>query len=189
MSDSSPVGTPGIMPVAGLLASMENTMGGLPSSAAAAGLQGTQLLYDEDLFLGPTPINSEREGGLSTLGLMGDTKGVYLVLLSPENVRNYCLGRIGRGRVCLLKTGMCDVAKYEKHKLEIEEAMAHIMAPTTKQTKLAAYEAPALVVTTLTDKQFGELTQEQHPVNDWNRIILAMKARRFENEPQYEEIK
>jgi hypothetical protein len=95
MSESSPVGTPGIMSVAGLLASMENIMGGVPSPAAAvaAGLQGTQLLYDEDLFSGPAPMKSEREGGLGTLELLGGgTKGVSLVLLSPENVRNYCLG-------------------------------------------------------------------------------------------------
>jgi hypothetical protein len=93
------------------------------------------------------------------------------VLLSQENVRNYCLGRIGRDRVCLLKAEMCDVVKDEIHKLEIEEAMVHIMAPTTKQTKFAAYEALALAVATLTYTQSGELTQEQHPVNDWNRII------------------
>jgi hypothetical protein len=57
MYDSSLVGTLGIMSVAGLLASMENTMGGVPSSVAAvaAGLQGTQLSYDEDLFSGHTP--------------------------------------------------------------------------------------------------------------------------------------
>jgi hypothetical protein len=56
------------MSVAGLLASMENTMGGVPSpaAAAAAGLQGTQLLYDEDLFLGPTPMQSERKDVLGT---------------------------------------------------------------------------------------------------------------------------
>jgi hypothetical protein len=63
------------------------------------------------------------------------------------------------------------------------------MAPATKQTKFAAYEAPALVVANLTEKQFGELTQEQHPVNDWNRIIWDIKAGRFENELEYEEIK
>jgi hypothetical protein len=38
---------------------------------------------------------------------------------------------------------MCDVAKHEKYKLEIEEAMVHMMAPTTKHTKFAAYEDPA----------------------------------------------
>jgi hypothetical protein len=84
---------------------------------------------------------------------------------------------------------MCDVAKHEKHKLEIEEAMVHIMAPTTKQTKFDAYEHPALAVATLTDKQFRELTQGQHPMNNWNRIILATKDGRFENELEYEEIK
>jgi hypothetical protein len=73
MSESSQVGIPGIMSVAGLIASMENIMGGVPSPAvaAAAGLQGTQLLYDEDLFSGPTPLKSEREGGLGTLRLRG----------------------------------------------------------------------------------------------------------------------
>jgi hypothetical protein len=44
-------------------------------------------------------------------------KEVSLVLLSPDNVINYCLGRIGRYRVCLLQAGMCDVVKHEKHKL------------------------------------------------------------------------
>jgi hypothetical protein len=104
------------------------------------------------------------------------------VLLSPENVRGYCFGQIGRDIVCLLQAGLCDVAKHEKQKLEILEAMVHIMAPTTKQTKFAAYEAPALAVTNLSEKQYAELTQEQHPVNDWNRIILAIKAGQFENE-------
>jgi hypothetical protein len=76
-------------------------MGGVPSPAAAAatGLQGMQVLYDEYLFSGPTYIKSEREGGLGMLGLPGGggvpragrTKGVSLVLLFPENVRNYCL--------------------------------------------------------------------------------------------------
>jgi hypothetical protein len=64
--------------------------------------------------------------------------------------------------------------------------MLHSMAPKTKQTKFASYEAPVLVIATRTEKQFGELTQEQHPVNDWNRIILAIKAGRFENESEYE---
>jgi hypothetical protein len=111
------------------------------------------------------------------------------VLLSPENVRGYCLGQIRRDRVCLLQAGLCDVAKHEKQKLEIREAMVHIMAPTTKQTKFAAYEAPALAVANLSEKQHAELTQEQHPVNDWNIIILAINAGQFENEFEYEEVK
>jgi hypothetical protein len=56
------------------------------------------------------------------------------VLLFPENVRNYCLGQIGCDRVCLLQAGMCNMAKHEKEKIEIREAMVHIMAPATKQT-------------------------------------------------------
>jgi hypothetical protein len=40
-------------------------MGGVPSpataAAAAAGLQGTHLLYDEDLFSGPTPCRVREE--------------------------------------------------------------------------------------------------------------------------------
>jgi hypothetical protein len=61
-------------------------------AAAAAGLQGTHMLYDEDLLSGPTPVKTEREGGLGTLGFPGGgAKGVSLVLLSPDNVRNYYL--------------------------------------------------------------------------------------------------
>jgi hypothetical protein len=30
------------------------------------------------------------------------------------------LGRIGRDRVCLMRAGMCDVVKHEKHISEIE---------------------------------------------------------------------
>jgi hypothetical protein len=52
------------------------------------------------------------------------------------------------------------------------DSMVHIMAPATTHTKL----------------QYSELTQEHHPVNDWNRIILAIKAGRFDNEVEYEEI-
>jgi hypothetical protein len=37
-----------------------------------------------------------------------------------------------------------DVAKHDKHKLVVPEAMVHNMAPTTKQNKFAAYEAPIL---------------------------------------------
>jgi hypothetical protein len=46
-----------------------------------------------------------------------------------------------------------------------------------------------LVVASLTEAQYEELTQEQHPVTDWNRIILAIKAGRFDTEKEYEEIK
>jgi hypothetical protein len=79
MYDSSLAGTPSIMSVAGLLASMEN-MGGVPSSvtAVAAGLQGTQLFYDEDLFSGHTPMKNEKQVGLGTLGLSGGYQGSFI---------------------------------------------------------------------------------------------------------------
>jgi hypothetical protein len=54
------------------------------------------------------------------------------VLLSLDNVQNYCLGQIGCDRVCLLQAGMYDVVKHDKQKLEIQESMVHIMAPAKK---------------------------------------------------------
>jgi hypothetical protein len=114
---------------------------------------------------------------------------VPFVLLSPGNGQGFCLGRIGRDRLSLLQAGMCDVAKHDKNKLVVLKAMVHIMAPATKQTKFAAYEAPALAVASLTPAQYEDLTQEQHPVTDWNRIMLAIKAGKFDTEKEYEEIK
>jgi hypothetical protein len=75
---------------------------------------------------------------------------VALVLLSPGNGQGFCLGRIGRDRLCLLQAGMCDVAKHDKNKLVVPKAMVHIMAPATKQTKFAASEAPSLAIPSLT---------------------------------------
>jgi hypothetical protein len=61
---------------------------------------------------------------------------------------------------------MCNVVKHDKNKLVVPEAMVHIIAPSTKQTKFAAYEAPSLAVTRLTAAQYEDLTQEQHHVTD-----------------------
>jgi hypothetical protein len=69
---------------------------------------------------------------------------VPLVLLSPGNAQDYCPGRIGRDRVCLLQRGLCDVVKHERQKVEVKEPMIHIMTPATEQTKFASYETPAL---------------------------------------------
>jgi hypothetical protein len=77
----------------------------------------------------------------------------------------------------------------EKHKLEIQEAMVRIIASATKQMNSEAYEAPALAVAKLMEMQYVELTEEQHPANDWNRIILAIKAGQFNNDLDYEEIR
>jgi hypothetical protein len=97
------------------------------------------------------------------------------VLLSPGNAQDYCIGCIGRDRVCLLQRGLFDVAKHEQHKVEVKEPMTHIMTPATKQTKFAAYEAPALALDLLTDLQCADLIREQHPVSEWNHILLAIK--------------
>jgi hypothetical protein len=191
MSATPPVGTPCTISVTKLIASMQREMTNAPTPAAAADLQGTHLLYYEEQISGPPPaVKVEREGGLGTFGFLGGggTNGVPLVLLSPGNGQGFCLGRIGRARLCLLQAGMCDVAKQDKNKLVVPEAMVHIMAPSTKQTKFAAYEAPDLSVATLTLAQYEYLTQKQHLVTDWNRIILAIKAGRFDTEKEFEEI-
>jgi hypothetical protein len=107
---------------------------------------------------------------------------VPLVLLSPGNAQDYCLGRIGRDRICWLQRGLCDVAKHEQQKVEVNEPIIHIMTPATKQTKFAAYETPALAVDLLTNLQYADLIREQHPVAEWNRILLAIKEENFENE-------
>jgi hypothetical protein len=46
-----------------------------------------------------------------------------------------------------------------------------------------------LSVASFTVAQYEDLTLEQHPVTDWNRIMLAIKAGRFDTEKEYEEIK
>jgi hypothetical protein len=37
-----------------------------------------------------------------------------LVLLSPENTQDYFMGWIDRDKVCMLQTGVCNVAKHER---------------------------------------------------------------------------
>jgi hypothetical protein len=114
---------------------------------------------------------------------------VPLVLLSPGNAQDYCLCRIVRDRVCLLQRGLCDVAKHELQKVEVKEPMILIMTPATKQTKFAAYETPALPVDLITDLQYADLIREQHPVAEWNQILLAIKEGNFENESDFNKIK
>jgi hypothetical protein len=81
------------------------------------------------------------------------------------------------------------VVKNDNKKLVVPEAMVHIMAPATKQTKFDAYEAQDLAVAILTTAKYEDLTQEQHTVTDWNIIILAIKAGRLDTEKEYEKIK
>jgi hypothetical protein len=68
--------------------------------------------------------------------------------------------------------------------------MINIMTtPATKQTEFAAYETSALVVDLLTDLQYADLIRYQHPIAEWNRILLAIKEGNFENESELNEIK
>jgi hypothetical protein len=64
----------------------------------------------------------------------------------------------------------------------------HIMTPATKQTKFAAYETPAVAVDFLADLQYDNLIRDQHPVAEWNRILLANKEGNFENESEFNKI-
>jgi hypothetical protein len=112
-----------------------------------------------------------------------------LVLLSPGNAQDYYIGGIGRDRVCLLQNGLSNVAKHERQKVEVKEPTIHIMTPTMKQTMFAAYKTPALVVDLLTDLQYADLIQDQHPVAEWNHILLDIKEGHFENKSEFNEIK
>jgi hypothetical protein len=67
--------------------------------------------------------------------------------------------------------------------------MIHIITPATKQTKFAAYETPDLSVDLLTDLQYADLIRDQHPVAEWNLILLAIKEGNFDNESEFSEIK
>jgi hypothetical protein len=181
------------MLVAGLLASMESNMGGVssPATAASAGLQGTQLLYGDDLLPGPTPVKTEREGGLGTLGFPGG--GV------PREFHWCFFLRRMFGIIVWGKLGVIECVYFRREflmwrsmthrnwRFEKPRCILWLLQPNSQN--FAAYEAPDLAVSSLTDKQFSDLTQELHPLNDWNRIILAIKAGRFDNELEYEEIK
>jgi hypothetical protein len=57
--------------------------------------------------------------------------------------------------------------------------MIHIMTPAAKRTKFAAYETPDLAVDLLTDLQYADHIREQHPVAEWNHILLAIKEGNF----------
>jgi hypothetical protein len=89
----------------------------------------------------------------------------------------------------MLKSGMWDVVKHEKEKLEMKDPMVHIMVPATNQTKCVVCEAPDLEVATLTGLQYADLTREQHPVSERNRILLAIQEGKFENEIYVDEDK
>jgi hypothetical protein len=114
---------------------------------------------------------------------------VSLVLLSPQNERDYCCGLIGRDRIFLNKSHLCDVAKHEREKFPVNEVVLHIMAPATKATKFAAYREPSLPITKLNISQYESLMRERHEVADWNRILTAIKVVQFEDEAEFKEVK
>jgi hypothetical protein len=87
--------------------------------------------------------------------ITGGAKAVPLVLLTPVNESVYCLGRLGRDRVCLMKQDYCDVAKHEKQKLLVTDNVIHIMAQATKNSKFAAYADPAVNAALLTEDQYA----------------------------------
>jgi hypothetical protein len=119
----------------------------------------------------------------------GGAKDVSVVLLTPGNESNYCLGRLGRDCVCLMKQDYCDVAKHEKLKLEVPENMIHVMVQAMKHSKCDAYDEHDVNDVLLTEDQYVELTQDQHTVEEWNRILLALSKGDFATASEYDEIK
>jgi hypothetical protein len=142
------------------------------------------------LGLGMATATAEKDVGTS--GLPGGGKmnlSVSLVLLSLQNERDYCCGLIGRDRICLNNSHLCDVAKHEREKFTVNEEVLQIMAPATKATKFAAYRDPSLPISKLNTSQYESLMQERHDVAEWNRILTAVKVVWFEDEEEFEEVK
>jgi hypothetical protein len=187
------------MLAAALIASIQQNMTGttpVPADVEEDGL-GVQLAFGLD----PDPMElrsqvthgmfkTEKEGGRGTLGLGGGANAVHVVLLTPGNESGCCLGRLGRDRVCLKKQDYCHVAKHDKQKLSVTYNMIHIMAQATKTLSVLRMLSLMLMWhALLTEDQYVELTQEQHTVEEWNRIILAVSKGDFDTASEYNEIK
>jgi hypothetical protein len=110
---------------------------------------------------------------------------VSLVLLSPQNERDYCCGFFGRDRVCLMKIHLCDVAKHEREKISVVEPVLLILAPASKATKFAAYREPSLPTSKLNQVQYKTLLQKRNDVADWNRTLTAVRVARFNDEAEF----
>jgi hypothetical protein len=142
-----------------------------PPKEAGEGLQldFTAEAEEDPFFLGnPSPsleygtgmaaAAPEKEvGGLDYWGDINMPAVVSLVLLSPQNERDYCCGSIGRDRVCLMKSHLCDVAKHEREKLSVVEPVLLILVPASKATKFVAYREPSLSTTKLNQVQYETL--------------------------------
>jgi hypothetical protein len=84
---------------------------------------------------------------------------VSLGLLYPQNERDYCCGLIGHDMISLNKNHLCDVAKHEREKFPVNEAVIQTMAPATNSTEFAAYRDPSLPITKLNTSQYESLMQ------------------------------
>jgi hypothetical protein len=71
MSSTPTAATPGLLSVVNLLASIQQNSSIAPSSTALEGVQATQLLFEDDMHMAPTPLKVEKEGDIGTLGMAG----------------------------------------------------------------------------------------------------------------------
>jgi hypothetical protein len=194
MSSTAPPTKPSFNAVAEMISSIQHQTEALNPARLQSG-EGVQLDYaeavEEDPFglgppdplrglgLGVATLTAEKDVGTSGL-LGGGAKtnlSVSLVLLSPQNERDYCCDLIGRDIICLNKSHLCDVTKHEQEKFPVNEEVLHIMAPSTKATKFAAYRDPSLPIAKLNTTQFESLMQERHEVVEWSRILNLKKLR------------
>jgi hypothetical protein len=164
--DSTPISSPaGLMSVIAMLTSIgQNISGG--RAPATSEDTGTQLNFEEE-DTGFVPANSETMLPLARMRfryvwVCGGGKAVPLVLLTPNKNDDFCLGCIGWDRVRLMKWDYCDVAKRERQKMNMTQARMHVMAHAVIQTKFAAYQAPYVKVSQLSQSQHGQLAREQH---------------------------
>jgi hypothetical protein len=173
-STPPPPGQPDLMSIARIIASIKQNMTGTTHIPANVEEEGFSIQLNFGLDQDPMEPGSqgtrgmfktEKEGGRGTLVLHGGgAKDVHVVLLTPGNDSNYCLGRLGCDHVCLMKQDYCDVEKHEKQKLQVTEKIIHIMTQATKCTTFNVYAEPGVNAVLLIEYQYKELSQEQHTV-------------------------
>jgi hypothetical protein len=71
MSSTPTAAAPGLLSVANLLASIQQNSSMAPAATAPEELQATQLLFEDDMNMAPTPLKMDKEGDLGTEGLPG----------------------------------------------------------------------------------------------------------------------
>jgi hypothetical protein len=147
------------MYVSALITSIQQNITGLHAPPPLEDT-GTQLNFEEEEIgfeQGTSELTLlfklEQECGLCMYGLMGGGKAVPLILLTPENNYEFCLGCIGWDIACLMKRDSCDMAEHDKQKLNATDPSVHIMAHTTKQMKFAEYQGLFVKVSQLSQYQ------------------------------------